>query len=147
MKILIRGRSMIEPDEVVATIQLTLFVDGDKIVYIRAFGANWTLKAGAVPTMTLTVPLLKKKRKTYCRIPKDNVWRKSKKYGTTITIEEKEKVLNYIIRNPKVSTKKIIFDTGVPYHKVLATLDLLKVERTVVKVLDNEQKPVYMYQP
>jgi hypothetical protein len=139
---------MIEPEEIEATLPIVLYVDGDKILYIRAFGINWIKKAGVLPTMTLTVPLLKKKkRKPYYRVPKENTWRHSKKYGTKITLAEKDNVLNTIMRTPKISSKKIQEDTTIAMHKVLAIIDLMKEERIIIQSKDENGSPVYTFQP
>jgi hypothetical protein len=139
---------MIEPEEIESTIQTTLYVDGDRIIYIRAFGVNWIKKAGAIQTMNPSVTLIKKKkRKTYCRVPKENIWRRSKKYGTTITIAEKDNVLNTIMRNPKITSKTIQEDTTIAMHKVLAIIDLMKEEKMILKSNNEDGTPVYTFQP
>lgn len=136
-------------DEVEIEAQRVVLMFSEGNVYaIRVFGATWK-KQPRVEKSTLPPAgkICHKRRKKYYRTPKENVWRCSKKYGTTITNQEKENILNQVIRTPGITSKQIQSATTIPMHKVLATLNLLKEDKTILREYDQKNGTIYKFQP
>jgi hypothetical protein len=135
-------------DEVEIEAQRVVIMFSEGNVYaIRVFGATWKKQLRVEKSALPVEKICNKKRKKYYRTPKENVWRCSKKYGTTITNQEKENILNQVIRTPGITSKQIQSATTIPMHKVLATSSLLKEDKTILRAYDSKNGTIYTFQP
>ena len=138
---------MIDDEVEIEAQRVVLMFSEGNIYAIRLFGATWKKQPSVDKSALRIERIIHKKKRKYNRAPKKDIWRCSKKYGTTITIQEKDNILNQVIRNPGITSKQIQSDTTIPMHKVLATLSLLKEEKTIIREYDSTNGTIYKFQP